>query len=159
MCTTPALINYGPLVATHMNPPIHSNYSIDVCWKWHALAALSFVSHLLLSLLSLLSPCFTVTMCDFSPDFFVDIPFIFLVARCNYCPACTFVSCLYIVSVFWGAFRVPQSVAYTWVCVYSNNVNNIGACAHHLSAIECHYRVLVQHCIKPFGVAWPNMCE
>jgi hypothetical protein len=72
-----------------------------VCWKWHALATLSFISPPLLSLLSLLSPCLTVTMCDFSPYFFVHVSFIFLVAICNYCTGCTFVSIMYIVQVFW----------------------------------------------------------
>jgi hypothetical protein len=29
-CATPTSINYSPLVTTHMNPPNHSDYSIDV---------------------------------------------------------------------------------------------------------------------------------
>jgi hypothetical protein len=66
-CTTPTSIDYGPVVTPHMNPPDHSDNSIDVY--------------------------------------------------------------------------------------------DIRACACHLSAIECHYRVLRQHHVKSSGVAWCNTCE
>jgi hypothetical protein len=63
-------------------------------------------------------------MCDSCPYFFVHISFIFLVARCNYCTAYTFVSFMYIVHVFWGACRAPQSVAYSQFSVYSNTLSH-----------------------------------